>query len=73
MSNRYSYRQYGNVALIIEDDRAICTAKFEDGFWVAFTYPLIGEKAYPLYQMPPLQGARTLDEFVAQAEQRATR
>lgn len=73
MSNRYTYRQYGTVALIIEDGRAICTAKFDDGLWEVFTYPLVGEKGSPLYQCRPSSGGRTLDELVAEFEQRATR
>ena len=61
----YSYQQYGAVALIYEDDKAICVAKFEDGLWTAKTNPLIGHPPGVRYHFPPSQSGGTLDELIA--------
>lgn len=61
---RFTYKQYGSVALIYEDGKAVCTAQFKDGLWEADTYPMLGHPARVFYQVPPVQSGRTLDELI---------
>jgi hypothetical protein len=68
---RFTYEQFGPVALIYEDGQAVCVAKLEhDGLWVAETDPLLGETRRPLYQCRPCHSASSLDALVAEANQR---
>lgn len=67
----FSYTQFGPVAMIHEDGRAVAVAKFEDDMWRVDTYPLLGETASPLYHCKPWQTSRTLDGLIQDAERLA--
>lgn len=62
---RFTYQQFGTVALISENGKPLCVAKLDGGLWQTETFPdLIGGRPALYDGMGPGVSDRSLDQLV---------